>query len=183
MLKKFLTFFQKWKYSNISNFLIYVIGLYFCFISLQNFYDYKTSFQIYKTQLVIKTIRSGSQEQNKSSNLAKNTEKFFKEMLIKHFPDFQARVELEKRQAEIYENAMKKIKTYKQIFPLLNDYEKLLTDQERSSINYFHGIGIYKKYQDPSIPPNLFDTRVTFLKKMENQDMRENFLLIYNRTK
>ena len=41
--------------------------------------------------------------------------------------------------------------------------------------------GIYKKYQDPKISPNLFDTRQTFLKKMEDQEMREKFLENYNR--
>ena len=48
-------------------------------------------------------------------------------------------------------------------------------------INYFHGTGIYAKFQDPEIPPNILDTRKTFLKKMENQDMREKFLETYNR--
>ena len=63
-------------------------------------------------------------------------------------------------------------------------WEELLTChfyEEKSSIDYFHGTGIYAKFQDPKTPPNILDTRKTFLKKMENQDMREKFLETYNR--
>ena len=102
-------------------------------------------------------------------------------MLVKHFPDFDSRVSLEKQQAIIHQKAVKKIKEYQRISPLLNNYQKWLTDEEKSAINYFHGTGIYAKFQDPKIPPNILDTRKTFLKKMENQDMREKFLETYNR--
>ena len=63
---------------------------------------------------------------------------------------------------------------------MLNKYQKLLTDEEKSAIAYFHGTGIYAKYQDPNIPPSIYDTRKTFLKKMENKEMREKFLKAYN---
>ena len=35
--------------------------------------------------------------------------------------------------------------------------------------------------QYPKITPNLFDTRKTFLKKMENKEMSKKFLETYNR--
>jgi sRNA-binding regulator protein Hfq len=110
-----------------------------------------------------------------------NTTLKFKEMQVKHFPDFDSRVSLEKQQGIIYRKAVKKIKEYRRISPLLDNYQKWLTDEEKSAINYFHGIGIYAKFQDPKITPNILDTRKTFLKKMENKDMREKFLEAYNR--
>ena len=102
-------------------------------------------------------------------------------MLVKYFPDFDSRVSREKQQAIIYQKAVKKINQYQRLFPLLNNYQKWLTDEEKSAIDYFHGTGIYAKFQDPKIPPNINDTRKTFLKKMRNKDMREKFLETYNR--
>jgi len=102
-------------------------------------------------------------------------------MLTKHFPDSEARLSMEKQQAIIYYKAAKKLKEYKKFQPLLKNHEKWLTDEEKSTLDYFHGRGIYKKYQDPKISPNVLDTRQTFLKKMEDQEMREKFLENYNR--
>ena len=102
-------------------------------------------------------------------------------MLIKHFPDFESRLSLEKRQAINYQKAIKKIKEFKRVSPLLSNYQKLLNAEEKSAIDYFHGTGIYTKFQDPNTPPNIFDTRKSFLKKMENKKMREKFLEAYNR--
>ena len=102
-------------------------------------------------------------------------------MLAKHFPDWEARLSVEKQQAIIYYKAAKKLKEYQKLSPLLKNHEKWLTDEEKFAIDYFHGRGIYKKYQDPKIPPNVLDTRQTFLKKMENQEMRQKFLENYNR--
>ena len=48
-------------------------------------------------------------------------------------------------------------------------------------MDYFHGTGIYAKFQDSKTPPNVLDTRKTFLKKMEDKKMREKFLESYNR--
>ena len=59
---------------------------------------------------------------------------------------------------------------------MLKNHEKWLTDEEKSALDYFHERGIYKKYQNPKIPPNVLDTRQTFLKKIEDQGMREKFL-------
>jgi len=102
-------------------------------------------------------------------------------MLAKHFPDSKARLSLEKQQARIYYKAAKKLKAYRKFQPLLKDHEKWLTDEETSALDYFHGRGIYKKYQNPKTPPNVIDTRKSFLKKMEDKEMREIFLKSYNR--
>ena len=64
----------------------------------------------------------------------------------KKFLRWKARVSIEKQEARIYY--------------MLKNHEKWLRDEEKSALDYFHGIGIYKKYQDP---------RKTFLKKMEDK--------------
>ena len=76
---------------------------------------------------------------------------------------------------------MEKLKAYKNFNPLLKNPEKLLTDDEKFAVDYFHRRGTCEKFQDPKTPPNIFDTRKSFLKKMEYQDMREKFLETYNR--
>lgn len=88
---------------------------------------------------------------------------------------------MQKQQAIIYPEAVKKLKASQNFSPFLENHEKWLTDEERFAIDYFHGEGIYKKYQDPKTPPKIFDTRQTFLKKMEDEEMREKFLESYNR--
>ena len=122
---------------------------------------------------------AGKEVTNSVDNLAKK--KYFKKMLVKHFPDFESRVSMEKRQAVIYHKALKKIRGYQRISPLLENHQKWLTTEEKLSIDYFHGTEIYTKLQDPKTSPNIFDTRKSFLKKMEDQDMREKFLETYNR--
>ena len=60
----------------------------------------------------------------------------------------------------------------------------LYTKQELDAINYFQGTGLYSYYQNLETPPNIFDTRWSFLLKMEkNKDMRENFLESFNKIK
>jgi len=125
---------------------------------------------------------AGGQLQYEVTNSVDNLDKkkYFREMLVKHFPDFESRASMEKRQAIIYQKAVKKIKEHQKISPLLQNHQKWLTAEEKSSIDYFHGAGIYAKFQDPKTSPNIHDTRKTFLKKMENQEMREKFLETYN---
>ena len=88
---------------------------------------------------------------------------------------------MEKQQAIIYQKRVKKIREHQKLFPLLNNHQQWLTIEEKSAINYFHGTGFYAKLQDPKTPPNLFDTRKTLKKKMEDRDMRKKFLETYNR--
>ena len=102
-------------------------------------------------------------------------------MLVQHFPDIESRILREKSQARSYQKAIRKIKEYKRISPFLNNYQELLTPEEKSAIDYFHGTGIYAKFQDPKTPPNIHDTRITFLKKMEDEETRQKFLESYNR--
>ena len=179
---KFLKSLERWEYQHPSSFWVCTISVYLCFTTLFNHLP-SFSKNPSQAQVVIEKVRAGGKQQheviNSVDNLAKK--KYFKEMQVKHFPDFESRASLEKQQAIIYQKAVKKIKEYQRISPLLNNYQKWLTAEEKSSIDYFHGTGIYAKFQDPKTPPNILDTRKTFLKKMENQDMREKFLETYNR--
>ena len=59
-----------------------------------------------------------------------------------------------------------------------------LIKQEQNAFDYFNGQNVYKYHQSLKIPPNIFDTRWSFLLKVEkNKNMRENFLKSYNRRK
>jgi len=52
--------------------------------------------------------------------------------------------------------------------------------QEQDAFDYFNGTGVYKNHQNPKTLPNIFDTRQSFLLKMEDREMRETFLKSYN---
>jgi hypothetical protein len=128
--------------------------------------------------LEIISLRGGSKQSEVDGSVDNlDKKKIFRKILAKHFPDWEARLEMEKHQARIYSKAAKKLKEYQKLSPFLKNHEKWLTEEEKFALDYFHGRGIYKKYQ----PPNVLDTRQTFLKKMENQEMREKFLENYNR--
>ena len=62
----------------------------------------------------------------------------------------------------------------------IKDNSKFYTKQELDAIYYFHGTGFYKKYQDPAMKPNIFDTRQTFLFKMHDQTRLLEFLNSFN---
>jgi hypothetical protein len=48
-------------------------------------------------------------------------------------------------------------------------------------MNYFQGNGIYAKYQDKREKYSIFDTRQTFLLKMHDDKLRNDFLDSFNR--
>jgi hypothetical protein len=182
MLRKFFKYLKQWEKYEPSNFWFCTIGLssivYFSFGALSPASEVPC-----QSQAVVLQLRSGCQQQHEVTNSVDNLAKkeYFRKMLVKHFPDFESRASLEERQAIIYQKAVKKITEYRKISPLLKNYQKWLTAEEKSSIDYYHGTGIYAKFQDPKTSPNIQDTRKTFLKKMENQEMREKFLETYNR--
>jgi hypothetical protein len=181
MLRKFFKYLKQWEKYEPSNFWFCTIGLssivYFSFGALSPASEVPC-----QSQAVVVQLRSGCQQQHEVTNSVDNLAKkeYFRKMLVKHFPDFESRASLEERQAIIYQKAVKKITEYRKISPLLKNYQKWLTAEEKSSIDYYHGTGIYAKFQDPKTSPNIHDTRKTFLKKMENQEMREKFLETYN---
>ena len=132
-------------------------------------------------------INSGGERPNRASgNVVLQTEsgkskKFnivFHRRLEKHFPDWKERIYYQKKQEEFYKSAMKRKKEIKRIRLLYN--KNYYTNEKLDAMDYFNGTGFYQKKQDPKQKPNIFDTRQTFLLKMHNPILRNNFLKSLN---
>jgi len=124
----------------------------------------------------IVTIRGGAKGYR--SRKPKNFDANFHHILQKGFPDWERRIEYEQKQRKLYQSAQNKFK----MSPLGISYpEKLLSTEEKDAIAYFQGTGFYAYCQKLEERPNVFDTRETFLLKMHNPEMRENFLNGLNR--
>lgn len=120
------------------------------------------------------SIRGVSLNKKKPKNFDAN----FHRILQKGFPDWERRIEYEQRQRELYESAQKKLK----MSPIgISSSDKLFSPEEKDAIAYFQGTGSYADCQRLEERPNVFDTRETFLLKMHNPEMRENFLNGFNR--
>ncbi len=100
-------------------------------------------------------------------------------MLRKHFPDWEGRMDYQKKQEKFYRSGLARIAEAKRC-----GVKFKLTKQEQDALDYFNGQNFYKYYQSLETPPNIFDTRRSFLLKVEkNKNMRENFLKSYNQRK
>lgn len=100
-------------------------------------------------------------------------------MLRKHFPDLEERMNYQKKQEKFYRSGLARITEAKRLRIKLK-----LTKQEQDAFDYVNGQNFYKSHQSLETPPNIFNTRWSFLLKMEkNKDMRENFLKTYNQRK
>ena len=120
----------------------------------------------------IMSIRSGAFDKED------NPSKIPKSILEKYFPDWTERMNYQNQQFEFLQSGRKKIREANKL--RMNDSQelKLLTPQEKDAFDYFRGTGFYQSYQDVNTPPNIFDTRDTFLKKMQDFEMRNKFLKI-----
>lgn len=123
----------------------------------------------------ISTIRAGSREEP-TQNLAKK--KFFREMLKQYFPDWNVRVNYQNKQVKFYRSGLRRISEAKRLRIKLK-----LTPQEQDAFDYFGGKNFYSYHQNVKTSPNIYDTRQSFLLKMENREMRAKFLKAYNRNK
>jgi hypothetical protein len=83
------------------------------------------------------------------------------------------------RQENFYESAIRKKRDIKKL--RIQEIPNLYTKEELDAISYFQGTGFYIKHQDPKVKPNIFDTRQSFLLKMHDPILRENFLNSFNR--
>lgn len=98
-------------------------------------------------------------------------------MLEKKFPDWLSRMDYQKKQEKLYKSAMQK-KSEALRLRLKENFNR--TYQEQHVIDYFQGTGFYTKYQLKK-EPNMFDTRQSFLRKMDDKKEREKFLDSYKR--
>lgn len=103
----------------------------------------------------------------------------FHHRLEQHFPDWEARIDYQKKQEELYKSARKKKYEIKRLRML--DSNRYYTKEELDAIAYFEGTDNYAEYQDLKTRPNIFDTRQSFLLKMHDDNMRNQFLEAYNR--
>jgi len=102
----------------------------------------------------------------------------FHRRLEQHFPDWEERMNYQKKQEDFYKSAMKKKREFKRL--RIKENSNLYTKEELDAIDYFQGTGSYQKYQDSKLKPNIFDTRQTFLFKMHDPILRNNFLNSFN---
>ena len=73
---------------------------------------------------------------------------------------------------------MKRRKELKRIRMI--DKKSYYTKEELNAMDYFQGNGIYTKYQDKREKYNIFDTRQSFLLKMHDDKLRNDFLNSFN---
>ena len=76
---------------------------------------------------------------------------------------------------------MKRRKELKRI--TMVDKKPYYTKEELDAMDYFQGNDIYTKYQDKREKYNIFDTRQSFLLKMHDDKLRNDFLNNLNRRK
>lgn len=92
------------------------------------------------------------------------------------FPDMLSRTKYESKQIKIVQGWNKKCEearkfsTRKPLKP---------TQEEQNAIDYFNGTGMFSNYQKLSTPPNKYDTRNSFVKKMHSRSVREKFFQRY----
>ena len=105
----------------------------------------------------------------------RNFDKNFHLILRKGFPDSKRRIEFEKSQLEFYNSARLKISRAPYTLTM-EDKMKLLSPEERDAIDYFRSEGSYRSLHNFKTPPNIFDTRESFLIKMHDESNRNRFL-------
>jgi hypothetical protein len=158
------------EFARISPKIFWVLTLvvYGVFVSLHD--DKITLVQVFQYQEISKQFRGGGQDENLS--IIQKMDLDLHRRLEKYFPDWEERMAYQKKQAEFYKSAIikKEIKKLK-IVDNLNFY----SEKELDGINYFEGKGLYARYQNSSVAPNIYDTRQSFLLKMHDISSREKF--------
>ena len=102
----------------------------------------------------------------------------FHHQLEQHSPDWDERMDYQKKQEKFYELAMKRKKELKILGRL--DKKSYYTKEELDAMDYLQGTGFYAKHQDPKVKQNIFDTRQSFLLKMHDDRLRNEFLNTLN---
>ena len=140
-----------------------------------------------QSQIVIEQVRGGARDPEKINSLnkrislrkIKNFDPTFHRRLKEAFPDWKERMDYQKKQEEFYKSAMRKRKELKKLKIKYNS--NFYTKEQLEAIDYFQGTGFYKKQQDSKTKPNKFDTRQSFLLKMHDDKLRNEFLNSLNR--
>ena len=134
-----------------------------------------------QSDVVIEPVRDNRSKDYPFLEKRKKFDLDFQRQLKQHFPDWKARIDYQKKQEEFYKLAMKRRKELQRIRMI--DKKSYYTKEELDAMDYFQGNGIYAKYQDKRETYNIFDTRQSFLLKMYNDKLRNDFLNNLNRRK
>lgn len=121
-----------------------------------------------------KTLPSISRKNKKKFDLALHIK------LEEKLPDWDGRVNYQKKQEKFYESAMKKQAELRRLRVGLRT-TPYYTKEELDAISYFKGTGFYAKQQNPKMKPNIFDTRETLLLKMQDKTVRKKYIESLNR--
>jgi hypothetical protein len=135
------------------------------------------------SERTISSIRSGSEPRKKiviiQTSLGKRKINIVTHRrLEKFFPDWEERIAYQKNREKVYKAAMIK---RQEVLRLRKKEDFGRTKDEQDAIDYFLGRDFYQTHQDPSVKPNIFDNRQSFLIKMHNKEMRMNFLKSFNK--
>ena len=115
----------------------------------------------------IMTFRTGSRHK---SNVGK------KILLINLFPDSPERIAYQNEKRKFYKSGLAKFREAKKLRIPAEYVRESLTVSKKDAFDYFNGTGFYEEYQNPKTLPNIFDTRHSFLLKMEDRETINNFL-------
>jgi hypothetical protein len=83
-------------------------------------------------------------------------------------------MDYQKKQEGFYKSALRKERQAKGL--RIKERSNFYTKEELDAMDYFQGNGIYAKYQDKREKYNIFDTRQSFLLKMHEDKLRNEFL-------
>ena len=173
---QFFKDFEQWEKYNPSSFWLFTIGLWLTIKSFAFGALSPASEVPCQSQVVVGQLRAGGSSDRIGIQKMDLT---LHRLLERHFPDWEERMAYQEKQAKLYKSARKK---KKEIIKLrIKDNSSFYSEKELDSIRYFEGKGYYARCQDPSVAPNIFDTRQSFLLKMHNTTAREKFLKSFNR--
>ena len=134
-----------------------------------------------QSQVVIEQVRGGGREDYPFLGKRKKFDLDFHRQLEQYFPDWAGRMNYQKKQEKFFKSAMRK---KREIIRLrMKEDPKFYTKEELDARDYFQGNGIYAKYQNKREKYNIFDTRQSFLLKMHDDKLRNDFLNNLNRRK
>jgi len=174
MLKYFCSFFkslEQWDKYQPSSFWLCSIGLYIFFSAGFGALFPESPRQ---SHVVIEQVRGGGTEDYPFLGKRKKFDLDFHRQLGQYFPDWAERMDYQKKQEKFFKSAMRKKR--EMIRLRMKEEPKFYTKEELDAMNYFQGNGIYAKYQDKREKYNIFDTRQSFLLKMHDDKLRNDFL-------
>ena len=166
----FIEYLEEWERYEPSSFQFYNIVLYFSFSA-----DVGAVFPQSHRQshVAIEQVRSGGIENYIFLGKIKKFDIDFHRQLEQYFPDWGERMNYQKKQEKFFKLAMRKKREMTRL--RMKEDPKFYTKEELDARDYFQGNGIYDKYQDKREKYNIFDTRQSFLLKMHDDKLRNDF--------